>query len=255
MNNIKLTITFTEIFIILLNLEAFSQSKREESFEFEKRIAPSMITLGIDNTVSKNNIHNRLFPDHNGVVEYVINPSFSGYYGFRINLLENNTYTIEVKWVDDWEIVQKRMVTEFPVKESNYRVLQTKSKQEQEEILRYNREQYSKRFQKAVSEYTIKTMDIPISKSLADQFLETYVSLIEKHINKGVPKISRDGYTAIFRCVVEDEVWNFSIKNPLGIFKELTNICDKIVKDVQKEKRLNDSQYVEQLEELVKDKE
>ena len=95
--------------------------------------------------------------------------------------------------------------------------------------------------------------EISISKSLGDKLYEITTLLIDSHVNKGIPRISKDGYTAIFRCVVGDEVWNFSTRNPLGVFKELTKVCKDIVRDVQEnEKKLDENEYIYRLEELTK---
>ena len=92
-------------------------------------------------------------------------------------------------------------------------------------------------------------------RSLGDKLYEITTLLIDSHVNKEIPRISKDGYTAIFRCVVGEEVWDFSAKNPSGIFKEMTNICTRIVESVKENgDGINENEYISLLDTLVEKK-
>ncbi|WP_148038904.1 hypothetical protein [Proteiniphilum sp. X52] len=144
------------------------------------------------------------------------------------------------------------MQTDFPTKRTSRDALKDKTEEERTAILQHNREQYIMRSKRANEVYTIKTKSHPIGRSLAIQLHKTYVSLIGNHKNTGIPNISKDGYTAVFRCVVGDEIWNFSTRNPLGAFKELTDLCEDIANDVKENKKdINEDEYVRRLEELM----
>ena len=257
MNSCRRIMFFCLCLIMCSTIKAQLQSGKmtvevPDGIVFNKTIEPAMIAHGLHNTKGKTGFQLKFFPKYNGRIEFLVDPSFSGVYGFRIDSVNEQNCTLTVRWVSDWDEVQKKMEEEFPVKDSRASVLKDKSKKEEEEILIYNRQQYSKRFSKAASDYTLDTKTVHISKFFVDKLYETITLLIDKHINKGIPSISKDGYIAIFRCVVGAEVWNFSTRNPHGIFKELTNICNQIVSDVKEDgEEIDEEKYIVLLKNLV----
>ena len=252
---IKSTLLTFCLFVLLPNLEIMARliNPDPESFEFKKTVEPAMIAHGLHNTKGKNTSHQKFFSGRNSMVEFFMNHSFKGPSGFRIDSLDECNYRLEVKWVSNQQEVLGKLRKEFPLKIIKAGESFTLTEEEKKEIARYNRRQTEEMYTKASEKYEIEMKEISVSKSLGDKLYEITTLLIDSHVNKGIPRISKDGYTAIFRCVVGDEVWNFSTRNPLGVFKELTKVCKDIVRDVQEnEKKLDENEYIYRLEELTK---
>lgn len=247
------------LFVILFSstgLLSFAQyNKGNYASNFVKTIEPAMITSGKHNLKSKTSIQEKMFPDVNSRVEYFAEPSFSGAYGFRILKINDRAYKIEVKWISNWDEAQKKVAQEIPIKNSDKNVLDKKSKEEKEQILAYNRQQYKKRDNEVVSKYTVSSKNIYISNVLANQLYSSFMTLIRDYKNKGIPPTILDGTNAIFRCVVYDEVWNFSIHEPSGEFGKLMEICDSMVRKAQANKiEIEEKEYLRQLLKLSEKK-
>ncbi len=247
MKSIHLVNTLLVVFLLCLVYPVHAQVN-QEAIEFKKTVEPHQLVQGLHNTRGKTSLQKRFSGDENGMMEFFIEPSFSGASGFVMNPHADSGYTLKVKWVSNWEEVQEKMAVTYPVKPSDMKTLESKSEEERQAILTYNRGQLSQQSNKAVSEYNIESRSIPVSAALAEQLYESTVTLTRDHSNKGVPYMSHDGYTAQFRCVVGDEVWNFWTKNPLGAFGKLTTICKEIIKEVQESGGIKDEEvYIQRL--------
>lgn len=95
------------------------------------------------------------------------------------------------------------------------------------------------------NENIIERIDVPISTGLASQLWETYHFIMKFYVSRGIPLPSSEGCSVTFRCLAGDfSVWTFFAKNPLSHLKDLTRICNEIVKDVQKNGGiLNEEKY------------
>lgn len=186
----------------------------KEAIEFKKTVEPNLRAHGLYNTSSKTSLQKKLSVDENAMIEFFIEPSFSGASGLMINYTTDSGYTLDIKWVSNWEEVQKKMETDFPAKPATREMFKNMSEDEKKSVLKYNRTQYSKRYSGAISEYIIENKVIPISESLAKQFHKSYITLIGNHVNKGVPNISRDGYTAVSDVLWEMRCGIFQLKIP-----------------------------------------
>lgn len=245
------TVHLTVLVLLILANPVYSQVNRE-GVVFKKTIEPAMIAYGLHNTKGKNAIQNMFFTDENSLLEFHVEPSFKGAYGFKIDSISNVDYVLTIKWVSNWEEAHEKMKEAYPVKSTKQDILDNMSGEDREAVLQYNRKQYSKRFSGVISEYIIEAKEVLVSRAFAMQLHESFAALMENHVNKGVPNISRGGYTAVFRCVVGDEVWNFSTKNPLGLFKQITNICNQVVEDGKVNgSRINEDVYVDLLNNLI----
>jgi hypothetical protein len=67
--------------------------------------------------------------------------------------------------------------------------------------------------------------------------------------DKGRPDRINDGYTATFRCVVEDEVWTLAIHMPTGYMGKLTDIFNQLIKDAEAN-NLDESKYISLLDKV-----
>lgn len=254
---IKSTLLTFCLFVLLPNLEIMAQQidPDPESFEFKKTVEPAMIAHGLHNTKGKNASHQKFFSGYNSKVEFFMNHSFKGSSGFRIDSLDECNYRLEVKWISNRQEVLEKLRKEFPLKSIKAGESFTLTEEEKKEIAKYNRRQTEEMYSKASEKYEIETKEISVSKSLGDKLYEITTLLIDSHVNKEIPRISKDGYTAIFRCVVGEEVWDFSAKNPSGIFKEMTNICTRIVESVKENgDGINENEYISLLDTLVEKK-
>jgi hypothetical protein len=241
---------------MVLSLNSFAQNEKMNSSSrmFEKRIEPSMFPSGTDNLKNKTKMQLLFFPDYNGMIEFLVEPSFCGAYGFRITI-SNNQYILEAKQIYNWKEVRDSLRAVYPLKIINGYDPQNKlmSREAIAEIAEYNTKQLGEIKKVAPLKYKLEEDSISISSNMANLLYRLYVDLIENYSNKGVPVKILDGEYVTFRCVVDDEVWNFSISNPSGNFRRLADICEEMAKEVFKDKeKIIETEYIKQLEELLK---
>ncbi|HBL34149.1 MAG TPA: hypothetical protein DDZ96_10100, partial [Porphyromonadaceae bacterium] len=100
MKVINITIVLSIILQMVLSLNSFAQNEKMNSSSrmFEKKIEPSMFPSGTDNLKNKTKMQLLFFPDYNGMIEFLVEPSFCGAYGFRITI-SNNQYILEAKQI------------------------------------------------------------------------------------------------------------------------------------------------------------
>ena len=72
-----------------------------EGIEFIKTIEPNLVAEGLCNTRNKTSLQKRFFADKNAFVEFLMDPSFAGAYGFEIDSVGNGEYVMNMKWVCD----------------------------------------------------------------------------------------------------------------------------------------------------------
>jgi hypothetical protein len=250
---LKITLLLFMLYIVMIS-PCFSQPKSEHDSNatiFKKNIEFNYYGSGFHNLNVKTDIERLLFPRHNSYVEFFINPSFSGSYGFCIDKSNDlNSYSLSIKQVVNWNEVHDSLQKEFPTKRIDHKTLMSLSKEESREIAEYNNRIYDLSKKEALLRYLINTDTLFISQDLANALHNTIVDLIDKFVGKGKPATIKDGYTATFRCVVNDEVWSFYIKMPSGKFGELTQLCNQIVED-GKANHFNESKYLTILNDIL----
>ncbi len=221
---------------------------------FEKKIETAMNPSGLPNTRGKSNLQKLFFPEYNAMIECIIEPAFTGAYGFRITNSDNKDYILEVKWIYNTKEVLDSLLTVYPLKGTNVREKNSKklTDKERKEIAEYNTRQMKEIYRIAPTKYRIKSQRILLDNPLYEILYGNCMSLIRDYKNNGVPLGVLDGRRVTFRCVVDDEVWNFSISNPAGDVERFTNICSQIIKDVQKNSgKNNEDKFLQLLKELV----
>jgi hypothetical protein len=126
---------------------------------------------GFYNLNSKTDVEKLLFGDFNAKLEFFVEPSFEGAYGFRIvrDSLEIS-YLLELKRINNFDEVSSQ-----PSKE-----------------------------------YKVDTKYFPVKNEFAEKLYVKVVDAIDNFKDKGRPDRIMDGYTATFRCVVDDEVWTLA---------------------------------------------
>ena len=250
MNSCRKTLVLIVVVIFTFQVYGQEHSYNRESV-FKKTIEPAMIAHGLHNTKGKTAFQLKFFPKYNGSLEFFVDPSYKGASGFRIDSIDG-AFFLDVKWITNREEVYEKVREEFPSITITKEESDTISKEEIKRRGKYNGAQLTMMHQKAFENFEMASKKIQIDHTLFDQLYNTTVSLIKNYTIKGIPTMSRGGYSVIFRCVVEDEVWNYFTFNPFGVFKELTNICNQIVSDVQEDgEEIDEEKYIVLLKNLV----
>lgn len=80
---------------------------------------------------------------------------------------------------------------------------------------------------------TIVSRIIPVSGRFADSVYAKTVNAIDTYTAKGKPDMIFDGDMITFRCVVDAEVWTFTIHEPEGNTQKVSNLFRQIIADVE----------------------
>lgn len=197
------------------------------------------------NMNSKSEYEKLLFGDKNATVEFIIEPSFGGVYGFR--LLNN---CIEAKFVKNYKEITDMLRKMYPTKDSSHRIRETITEEEFQEILRYNSNIYAERINKSFTLYRIGCVSRQTSDSFSKMLLDCIHNFIDNFRGVYSDGIVADGESCIFRCVVGDEVWKLRIHAPRGRAKDLVNICNRIYSDI-KNQMFNEKEYIQELGKFI----
>jgi hypothetical protein len=241
-------ITLVNVFVLLFFLRGIAQTSSEtpDGVEFLKRIEYNIHSSGIYNVAGKTETEKLFFGDFNAMIEFCILPSFEGAYGFRVFKDSSNNYIIENKRIANWDTVRTQLSKEFPSISINGYQESSMTKEEKDKIAAHNMEMFDKQHKECYHRYEIVNQSVPVSNLFVEKLYKTIMTTIDNFTGKGKPRGIMDGYRAIFRCVVEDEVWTFNIRCPSGKIEQLTNICQQIIKDMETN-HVNESEYVELL--------
>jgi|GEM_PF-3104005 len=250
--------------LFLLNLvvltPSFSQvsgAQNSCATRFKKQIEYNLSGSGLHNLDSKKEVELLLFSEHNSTVEYFINPSFGGAYGFSIDKSNtDNCFRLAIKRIVNWKEVQDTLRKEYPIKSVNFKNVFTpedneKKMKELRESGDFNRRQFDLSQRAALSKYLVHSDTLLISHDLAKRVHDVFTTLIDKFVGVGEPVVVKGGFDATFRCVVKDEVWTFSIATPSGKFGELVKICNQMVDDT-KTNGFSESTYLKMLNAILK---
>ena len=197
------------------------------------------------NTNSKSKYEKLLFGDKNAFVEFVVEPSFSGVYGFR--LLKDQ---IEIKFVDNYKDVLDLLQKKYPTKDSSDKIREITSEEEFQKILKYNSKIYSMIDNESLSLYKTESISEPITELFSQTLSKCIYKFIDTFRAVYSGDVIFDGESYIFRCIVGDEVWMLRIHAPRGNAKKIAHICNSIFSDV-KNGTFNENKYIKELEEFI----
>ena len=76
------------------------------------------------------------------------------------------------------------------------------------------------------------------------------IFVIDKFKVKGIPPLIMGGYSAIFRTIVDDEVWYLKIYGPYGNSLKLSEICIEIMDNAYYHNKFDEAHYLKLLQEL-----
>jgi hypothetical protein len=202
------------------------------------------------NLQSKTDTEKLLFGKVNAMVEFFIEPSFEGAYGFRIvkDSLDAG-YIIEYKYISNWDTVGSYLNKEFPVIGVEAGKVSSLTQEDYNKMALQNREISDKRQRESLIRYRIDDRSLSISNLFAEKLYETVTVAIKNFVMKGEPAGILDGNTVTFRCVVGDEVWTLTIHEPDDELLRLTDICNQLIEDI-KANNVNESNYIVLFREL-----
>jgi hypothetical protein len=230
-----------KIFVITLLLcfliqFATAQSASESSGGgmFTKRIEYSLLGSGDHNLNGKTEIEKLFFGDFNADLEFLIEPSFEGAYGFRIvgDSLKTS-YRIEIKTVNNYDEVTAALNKEYPLKGFPAEKMSSISKEEREQSQQHNLAMIEKHRQESFLRYKVDTLTFPVTDDFAAKLYSTTVAAIKNFKGKGTPPMCFDGFSATFRCIVEDELWTLTVHMPANELLQLTNTFKQLIEDIK----------------------
>lgn len=249
------------VLLLCFNYVVFSQDTEigdtGDGSDFIKRIEPNLLQKAMVmngktyyryNLRSKTKIEKFLFGEINARVEFFIEPSFEGAYGMRmVKDSLSAGYLLESRRISNWKEVSSEMLEKFPPISFKAEQVSTVPKEEIERSGQYNSMISAKRNEEALKRYSIASLSVPVKDGFAEKLYGTIYTAIKNFVQIGDPAMILDGYTATFRCVVGDEVWTLTIQMPDGVIKQLVDICNQIIKDVETH-TYNESKYIESLD-------
>ena len=217
---------------------AFSQNKEHvDGGHFEKSIEYNVKSQydGSHNLNSKGEIQKMFFGDFNAPVEFYYLPTSTATMnkelisGFRI--VRNSSNILEVKYISNYVEAAEEAQKMYPLNPN----LSWEHPQ--------NKTAWAKQFEEMNKLYKIETLSFPISSRFAENLYQKMVSLIDNFKAKGVPPVIFGGYSAMFRNVVEDEVWSLCIDMPNGDALKMSDLCRQIITDALAD-QLDETKYI-----------
>jgi hypothetical protein len=243
MNKKIFPVLFLSCFLIQTTA-AQSSSESSEGGRFSKRIEYNFLIQGLHNLKSKTDVDKLFFGDFNAELEFLVEPSFEGAYGFRIvkDPLDASC-RLELKHIGNFKEVNSQISKKYPSIGFSLKEIDTVSEEKKEQARQHNNVMYEKRREERLKSYRVNTQYFPIKNDFAEKLYVTVVAAIDNFKGKGIPPIIMDGFSVTFRCVVGDEVWTFTIHQPQGKLLKLTNLCEQIMEDIETN-NLNESKYI-----------
>jgi hypothetical protein len=231
---------FKKIFFILSVSCFLIQIGKAQSYsvssggEFIKRIEYNFLVSGDYNLKNKTKIEKLFFEDFNAELEFFVDSSFEGVYGFRIVRDSLKTsYFIEVKYINNFKEVAALLNEKYPLKGFPAKEMSSISDEERESARQYNNAMIEKQKEESFLCYKVETIDCPITKDYAEKLYSMAVAAIQNFKGKGRPSMSFDGFHVTFRCIVEDELWTLTVFQPDGELKQLVNLCKQLTEDIK----------------------
>jgi hypothetical protein len=241
------------IFVLFLAQTGIAQSNSESSvgYDFVKRIEYNVRGPGY-NLKGKTELEKLFFGDFNAELEFFINPSFEGAYGFRlVGDSLKTSYFLEVKYINNFNEVTALLAKKYPTKGFSAKEMSSISKEEIDYASQHNNAMFKKQQEESFLRYKIETMDYSITNDFAEKLYSVVVATIQNFKGKGAPlSICLDGFSVTFRCTVEDELWTLTVHLPTDKTLRLTDICKQLFADVQS-KNVDESHYIALFEEMT----
>jgi hypothetical protein len=95
---------------------AQSSFESSEGGRFLKRTEYNFLAPGLYNLKSKTGVEKLFFGDFNAKLEFFVEPSFEGAYGFRIVRDSTDTsYLLEIRRINNFDEVSAQLSKEYPV--------------------------------------------------------------------------------------------------------------------------------------------
>jgi hypothetical protein len=203
------------------------------------------------NFTSKTDMEKLLFGDFNAMVEFFINPSFEGAYGFRIVKDSSNVeYIIEHKRISNWDTVMSQVSREFPTIGITVDKMLSVTKDESDKMATHNMEMYDKQYKASLCRYEVSIQSASVSNLFAEKLYECIHTAIYHYTGKGIPAFIMDGYSATLRCVIVDEVWTLTVHEPKEEVEQIVGICKQLMENI-KEKKINEAYYIALFEKIT----
>lgn len=230
----KKILSTTLLSVCLFGVSFAQKSEVIQSIRYFKTVEPNRTADGRYNLSGKRyDVEKLLVGDFNALVEYFYAPSFDGAASLRIYRDSlNQTYLLENKRITNLEEVNDYINKTYPP-DNKVRTLTLAQWEEIRERSRKINESINK---DRLSRYRILTRTIPIGDSLADRIygaVKQVVGNARKELK--MEGLITDGYTAIFRCVLGDELWSLNYHIPEGKYKTLSDLFRQMIADVEAE--------------------
>lgn len=203
-----------------------------QSIRYFKTVEPNRTADGAYNFSSKTyEVEKLLVGDFNGLVEYFYTPSFDGAASVRLYRDSlDETYRLEIKRITNWDEVNNYINKAYPPNNE----VRTLTLAQWEEIRDQSQKRKAQRHIDRLSRYRILTHTIPVSDTLAGKVYRA----VKQAVGKARKELKMDGeitdgYTAVFRCVVGDELWSLNYHMPEGEYKTLSDLFREIIAAVE----------------------
>ena len=225
--NMKKRIIFFLFFVFFIP-RAFSQSGVHDGGKYIKRIENNLHIYGMYDLKSKGDIEKLFFGDFNAPVEFFFHSPTNQNEGascFRLVRDSLGVY-LEVKYVTNYKEAKKEVDDTFV---SNQLTVDERLKEYWNEV--YKR-------------CNIETRSFPISEHFSEKLFKKMVYFIDTFKAKVIPGIIVDGYSVVFRTVVdENEQWSLWIHTPKGDALRMSDLCRQIIADAMINE-LDESKYL-----------
>lgn len=229
----KMIILTSLLSVCLFGVSFAQKSEVIQSIRYFKTVEPNLTADGTYNLAGKRyDVEKLLVGDFNGVAEYFYAPSFDGAASLRIYRDSlNQTYLLETKRITNWDEVNEYINKTYPPN----RKVQTLTLAQWEEIRERSREINESINKDRLSRYRILTRTILIGDSLADRIY----GAVKQAIGNARKELKMDGqiadgYTAIFRCVMDDnELWTLRYHEPEGEYRQLSDLFRQMIADIE----------------------
>jgi hypothetical protein len=233
---------------------------------FIKRIEYNFIDVGLGKEVgyelvgyqcnfgSKSDVEKLLFGDFNAPIEFFYAPSFEvsnkGETGFRIIRDSLNTsWILEYKHIPNYEKVTAECDDKYPV--TGIPADMMLSMPLDSILLDSNEQIWKQRHDESLKLFKVETQSFSVSDQFAEKLYQKMVLFIDNFKVKGRLMPVTDGYSVIFRNVVDDEVWSLKIHLPEGNALKLSDFCRQIMTDIETNTFKESTRYIELLDELL----
>jgi hypothetical protein len=244
------------VLLLFLTQSSMAQSYSESSGgEFIKRIEYNFLGYDDYNLKNKTGIDKLFFGDFNAELEFFVEPSFGGAYGFRIVRDSLKTVSfIEVKHIDNFKEIVDSLDREYPLIGFSAEEMSSISTEDEEKAKQHNIVMYERRKEESSLRYRVGTINYPVTSNLAEKLYSMAVTAIQNFKGKGTPPVYFDGFYVTFRCVVEDELWTLTAHRPGGEIKQLFNMCKQLIEDIKSTNNVDELKYITLLEDMLSGK-